>query len=60
MPNPKRRHSNERTRKRRTHDKITSNAASRCTQCGADKEPHRICGKCGYYRGKPVVSVKSA
>ena len=60
MPNPKRRHSNERTRKRRTHDKIESNPASRCAQCGADKEPHRICVKCGYYKGKPVVSGKSA
>ncbi|MBP9732921.1 MAG: 50S ribosomal protein L32 [Candidatus Omnitrophica bacterium] len=60
MPNPKRRHSNTRTRKRRTHDKITSNASSKCPQCGADREPHRICVKCGTYRGKQVLSVKSA
>ena len=26
-----------------------------CPQCHAQKQPHRICAKCGYYDGKQVI-----
>ena len=60
MPNPKRRHSNQRTRKRRTHDKVTPGAASSCPNCGANRLPHHVCGSCGHYKGKQVVTVRHA
>jgi len=60
MPNPKRRHSKQRSRKRRTHQKIAAAALSVCSNCGGDKRPHRVCPACGYYRGKPVVSRETA
>ena len=55
MPNPKRRHSNQRTRKRRTHDALRAGNSSTCPQCKKDILPHRICPYCGYYKGKLVV-----
>ncbi len=58
MALPKRRHSNERTRKRRTHDALTSPNLSTCSSCGALKMPHRVCSACGYYNGVQVVAKK--
>ncbi|OGW92063.1 MAG: 50S ribosomal protein L32 [Omnitrophica bacterium RIFCSPHIGHO2_02_FULL_63_14] len=58
MPNPKRRHSNTRTRKRRTHDKMAVLTTSSCKQCGNPTPPHRVCSKCGYYGGRPVLQIK--
>ena len=58
MPNPKRRHSNTRTRKRRTHDKMSVMTHSGCSQCGNPVPPHRVCPKCGYYKGRPVLQIK--
>lgn len=59
MPNPKRRHSNTRTRLRRAHDALQVSSQSWCKQCGAPVLPHRVCSQCGYYRGKQVVTIKS-
>jgi len=58
MPNPKRRHSKARTRKRRAHDFLTTKSLSTCTQCQEPKLPHRVCPKCGYYKGRAVIAVK--
>ena len=58
MPNPKRRHSNTRTRKRRTHDKMSLGGQSVCPQCQKSKTPHCVCPHCGYYKGKPVLQIK--
>ena len=58
MANPKRRHSNTRSRLRRAHDFVTTRSLSKCPQCQASRLPHRICPKCGYYRGKQVVTIK--
>ena len=58
MPNPKRRHSNTRTRKRRTHDVMTVMATSACKNCQAPIRSHRVCPKCGYYKGRQVVQVE--
>jgi large subunit ribosomal protein L32 len=57
MANPKRRHSNTRTRLRRTHDRLTVRSLSKCSNCGRIILPHRVCGYCGYYRGKQVITV---
>ncbi|MFQ5964379.1 MAG: 50S ribosomal protein L32 [Candidatus Scalinduaceae bacterium] len=76
MPNPKRKHSSSRTRKRRSHDalktpnipslefnKKTSGPRSKkfiCPQCKQIKKPHTICHNCGYYRGRQVITVERA
>lgn len=28
-----------------------------CPMCGAAKLTHRVCGKCGSYRGRQVISI---
>lgn len=57
MANPKRRHSNTRTRLRRAHDFLKPRAVSVCPQCKAPVLPHRVCPSCGHYRGRQVVTV---
>ncbi len=58
MPNPKRKHSKSRTGNRRAHDFLTAPSVSLCPQCGAARQSHRVCAKCGFYRGRAVVEVK--
>ncbi len=59
MPNPKRRHSKSRTRKRRnTHKKLVESSLSVCTNCQEKKMPHTVCNFCGYYKDKPVISLE--
>jgi len=55
MAHPKRRHSHSRTRKRRTHQKLTVPALTVCTECKKMKPAHMVCPFCGYYKGQPVV-----
>jgi large subunit ribosomal protein L32 len=55
MPLPKRRHSNARTRKRRSHDALSIPSLVECPNCHERKLPHRACPACGYYRGREVV-----
>lgn len=59
MPNPKRRHSKQRGRLRRTFYKVSENSLAKCPQCGKAKLPHRVCPHCGYYKGKEVVEIKT-
>lgn len=58
MSNPKRRHSRERGRLRRTFYKIKTKSTGACPNCGKTKLPHRVCPHCGYYKGKPVIQVE--
>ncbi len=57
MALPKRRQSNTRGKKRRTHYKSKLTSLRKCSQCGSMKIPHRVCPNCGYYQGRPVVSI---
>ncbi|HKX30989.1 MAG TPA: 50S ribosomal protein L32 [Blastocatellia bacterium] len=59
MPNPKRRHSKSRSRKRRTHDALKPTGLSSCPNCGYTKLPHRVCAECGFYGGRVVVEKKA-
>jgi len=59
MPKVKHRHSKERGRKRRTHDKVEAPAATKCPQCGKTKKPHQICPHCGYYKGVQIKKIES-
>ena len=60
MPNPKRRHSKQRTAKRRSHDFLTPTGLSVCANCGERKLPHRVCKKCGVYNKREVLVMKEA
>ena len=58
MPNPKRKHSKSRTGKRRAHDHLAVANASACPNCGEPRLSHRVCPKCGQYRGRVVIEIK--
>ena len=32
-------------------------AITKCPKCGAPIQPHRVCTKCGYYKGSEVITV---
>jgi large subunit ribosomal protein L32 len=59
MPNPKRRHSKSRSRKRRTHDALKRTNLTPCPNCGQMKIPHRVCLRpgCGFYGGRTVITI---
>ena len=57
MPNPNRRHSKARRDKRRAHDALAVPALSECPNCHEAKAPHRVCPRCGHYKGKQVTNV---
>lgn len=59
MAHPKRRHSNTRTNKRRSHDFLTTKSLSVCSNCDAKIVPHRICPQCGFYNGKQQVTMNA-
>ncbi|MGH9936745.1 MAG: 50S ribosomal protein L32 [Blastocatellia bacterium] len=56
MPNPKRRHSKSRSRKRRAHDALKPVTLTACSNCGSMKMPHRVCADCGFYAGRIVIA----
>ena len=58
MANPKRRSSNSRTGKRRSHWKLTKPTSTECPNCGQRKRPHRVCGNCGHYNGREVLETE--
>lgn len=60
MPNPKRRHSKSRTRKRRSHFKAAAPAISVCSNCGEPKLQHRACPNCGFYKGRTMFVPKAS
>jgi large subunit ribosomal protein L32 len=57
MPNPKRRHSKERTSTRRAHDFLKKPAMAECPECHQPTIPHRVCPHCGKYKGREVIEV---
>ncbi len=59
MAVPKRKVSKTRKRMRRTHYKIEANGTSKCPNCGAEIRSHRVCPKCGFYKGKKVEETET-
>ena len=51
------RHTPSHTANRRSHHALSAVATLKCTKCGADTLPHRICANCGFYKGKEAVDV---
>ncbi len=60
MALPKRRHSRARSRKRRTHYKMSIPGSSLCVNCGEVTYPHRACPNCGYYKGRTFKKEEEA
>ena len=56
MPNPKRRHSHAR-KKRRAHDFLTPLSLAECPNCHEKKLPHNACPHCGFYKGREVIDT---
>lgn len=61
MPNPKRRHSKTRSKKRRTHYKASLPTLSKCNVTGVVHRMHRAYKVDGnlYYNGKLVIEAKA-
>ena len=60
MAVPKRRVSKTRRDKRRSSVwKLPVPGFARCSQCGELMVPHRVCGNCGYYKGREVINKES-
>jgi large subunit ribosomal protein L32 len=55
MAHPKHRISKTRRDKRRTHYKAVVPTLSKCSNCGATIQYHRVCSECGHYRGKLAI-----
>ncbi|MEM0990033.1 MAG: 50S ribosomal protein L32 [Pseudomonadota bacterium] len=41
---------------RRAHDALSAFAGHECPNCGELKRPHHVCGSCGYYNDREVIS----
>lgn len=56
-PLPKRKVSKSRRNRRRAHDSLSLNHLVICETCGEYHVAHRVCPKCGSYRGEEVMDV---
>lgn len=58
MAVPKKKHTNRRTKNRRSHGhgKVTVKQLSSCSNCGYHAMPHRVCSRCGFYKGKKIFA----
>jgi large subunit ribosomal protein L32 len=60
MAVPKRKTSQSKRDKRRTHYKVKPLNVGLCENCKEPKPPHIVCPKCGYYKGKRYLMVEEA
>jgi len=59
MSVPKRRQTSSRRDRRRKHNDIVNTPSTvKCSDCGSQKIPHRVCAECGTYKGKKMLSEK--
>ena len=49
--------SKQNVRARRSANRFKGIENSTCPKCGAARLPHRVCGACGHYKDRQVVSV---
>lgn len=59
MAVPKRKHSNSRTGKRRSHDAIKPRHVQDCPKCHEPVPTHTVCPNCGFYMGRTVMETES-
>lgn len=58
MAVPKKKTSQSRRNMRRSHHALKTVNSAECSNCGAPKLPHHLCGACGHYNGRSIVSSK--
>jgi large subunit ribosomal protein L32 len=58
MAVPKRKTSQARRDKRRSHHALDAPGMNRCPQCHSPKLPHRVCPTCGTYKGREIISFE--
>ncbi len=58
MAVPKRKHSNSRTGKRRSHDALKPKQLHSCPKCGTVVVSHVVCPNCGHYGGRTIVETE--
>lgn len=49
--------SKSRKRLRRSHNALTAVGTVKCPNCGEMIKPHRVCPKCGFYKGKEEIKM---
>ncbi len=49
--------SKTRKRMRRSHNAMELPGVTKCPTCNETIKPHRVCKKCGNYKGKKVVEI---
>jgi large subunit ribosomal protein L32 len=58
MAVPKKKTSKAKTRSRRASSwKLAAPARSVCPRCGSAKQPHVVCGNCGWYKNRQAIDV---
>ena len=57
MALPKRKHCQARRDKRRSHLTLKPGGLTRCPQCASPMLSHRVCKRCGFYRGRQVLTI---
>jgi large subunit ribosomal protein L32 len=57
MALPKRKHCQARRDKRRSHLNVPIGGLTRCPQCATPTLSHRVCPKCGTYRGRQLLTI---
>jgi len=59
MPVPRRRHGRGRQDRGRTHKRLFATSLAVCDNpdCGAPKPAHRICPRCGRYKGREYKTI---
>ncbi|MDR2136119.1 MAG: 50S ribosomal protein L32 [Treponema sp.] len=56
MAVPRFKTSKARTRRRQSVNmKLSAPSLVECSNCGNQVLPHRVCPKCGFYRGKQII-----
>jgi len=58
MAVPKKKTSKSKSRSRRASAwRLDAPPRSTCPRCSAVKLPHRVCGNCGWYKGRQALDV---
>ena len=57
MAVPKRKTTPSRRGMRRAHDALVAQNGTECSTCGEVKLAHHICGSCGHYDGRDVMTA---
>lgn len=57
MAVPKKKKSVARRNNRRSHHALPASSYVECSSCGELKRPHHVCGACGKYDDRDVIST---